>query len=276
MPWGRAVRGLPCLLLALACQRAEFVCERCSAAGQTGWRLNEPVVLEFSAPVEPGLVSAEAVRVYAVEHGRPVPGRFEVAGPVVRFWPRHPTRPDGADAGLQPGMEYGIEVPGLPRVGAIRDREGRLLAAGFQARFSTRPPLADPQASELYIDPQPGEPPTLMTTHLLLNPSGLLEFSEPLQPAALAAARFRLQGPWDRTGAPELTARLVANDPHARVELALEEPLPAPAEADQDYWLLLPVESLRDFGGMPLSTAREDAYVAVTFAATGASTHADH
>src|SRR6185369_734851 len=91
-----AVAGL--LALAAGCARSgplRLVALDCGSPD--GARLNQPLVLRFSGPVDPGSVRATSVRVVRARDGAPAEGRFVVDGAIVTFLPRAPCRADRSE-----------------------------------------------------------------------------------------------------------------------------------------------------------------------------------
>lgn len=249
-------------LLLCGCAREPFALREAPDPGKA-LRLNEPIVLSFSRAIAPGSRLPSSLRLVHASDGRDVAGCWRVDGATATFAPTPPCAPDLADAAFAPGEELVLELVGLPRMTALRSQDGAGLAAGATWRLVALPATAHWQerpAPELFVDPLPG-PPALLTRPARLEGDRLvLRFSEPLDPRALARARFWLHGPWSRASDPSdnprMTARRIDAQGETVVELTLDPatPLPmplAPGSADE-LSLRLEPELLQDLGGAPL------------------------
>jgi hypothetical protein len=149
--------------------------------------------------VSPATVQVRAQNIKATGYSIQVPGTFQVAGSVIRFYPRLPTHlrdpsdPAGgfyqpgtprddatANAGFQPSKNHQITVVGNPSIGAIRSAAGRALNRTYQARFTTsaETPKTDAFTIDTYSDaPPPG-----------------FEFSNPPDKVASAADQYARHG----------------------------------------------------------------------------------
>jgi hypothetical protein len=122
---------------------------------------NHIVTMKFTQPIDPVTVKPASIQVrqqnatntgYSID----VPGSFQVAGAIVRFYPRLPTHlrdPKQADgsfyqpgtpqddatnnAGFQPLENYQITIIGNPHSEALQSTKGRSLNKNYQARFTT-------------------------------------------------------------------------------------------------------------------------------------------
>jgi hypothetical protein len=248
------------------CAPGDFALVGHDLGPEGGARLDQPLVFSFNDALDPGSVRDAALRVVRERDGDVVPGTLRADGATLQFRPRLPTAVDLSDAGLQPGERYRVEMPGLPMLRVLRGLERGALAQGRILEFRTidvaalgGAPLPECPPEALFVDPVPGAP------DLLADPGGpprledgrvTLRFTEPLDPRALAKARFWLKGPWSRTlRAPEnprMAARLVDNQEGAVVELVLERPPPAPIDGRESYAVLLEPKHLRDLAGREL------------------------
>jgi hypothetical protein len=87
--------------------------------------LNDPVVVQFSASVDPSTVRADTIQIrQGPNYGLQAPGRYEVRGPLVTFFPRLPVRADLADCGVLPSSNYRVTIPGLPSSTTVRAAKG--------------------------------------------------------------------------------------------------------------------------------------------------------
>ena len=154
-----------------------------NVSGLDGVYQNSVVEITFTADVDPVSVNPAVFQVRqrnATGTGftKQVPGTFQVAGNVVRFYPRLPThlrdplsstdafysagtpRDDANEnAGLKPSTAYQVYLIGGATPDAIRSVSGRKLARSQTARFSTTPtsPKSDAFTIETYGDaPPPG------------------------------------------------------------------------------------------------------------------------
>ncbi len=259
-------------LAAVACAREPFVLLSSDLGSATGARLNQPLILAFSAELEPGSRSEESLRVVRVRDDQPVAGNWRIEGATATFLPCPPTTIDLADVAFAPGESLRLEIRGLPSFAALRGASAGPLERGAAIDFHALVVAGDwrtRSGAELFIDPVPGPPELLERSITLVDGHATLRFSEPLDPRALAKARFWLCGAWSRAGHPTdnplLQARLVRNRDRAEVELAVtvDAPPPSPLRAGDACDLLLEPEALCDLVGQPLAQngMKSDAYV---------------
>ncbi len=252
----RLALAIPLAAGAIGCSREPFRCVTPLANGERLVRLNEPLRLDFSAPVDPASVAAGAVRAVRDGDGVALAGRWRCEGATLTFVPAAPTRADLADAAWAPASVIRVEVVGLPRLVALRSGSGEGLAEGFTLRRPVAGRPADwhaAPAAELFCDPRPGPPELVTRTARLVAGRIELRFSEPLDPRTLAAARFRLHGPWSRESHPDdnpdMAATLLENGEAAVVALELRSgtTLPMPVDAATPLELRFePKDALRD------------------------------
>ena len=132
-----------------------------SVGGFDGVYQNEVVEYTFTTAVDPSSISHAVFQVRqknATGTGftKQVPGTFQSAGAIVRFFPRLPTHlrdpasPTGEfyqpgtalddaeeNAGFRPSTDYECRVIGAPSVQAARSTKGRRLDKTYSARFRT-------------------------------------------------------------------------------------------------------------------------------------------
>lgn len=138
--------------------------------GET-WRINRPIEMEFSRPVDFSTVSTTTIRITSTS-GLPASGVFsqklldtdgdgiaDTVEPTVIIWqPACPILPDFSDAGLRPGgFSYQLVVTGIDRspINVVRSTAGRELRV-TQVRDFTTPLSSDP--SVIFIDPVSASP----------------------------------------------------------------------------------------------------------------------
>lgn len=221
-----------------------------------GIYLNEPLVLHFSAPLDPLSVTRESVRIRAADGGPAAHGVFEVDGERLRFRPDAPLEPTLSDGGLRPGTTYVVELAGFPRPDGLRARDGRALESSYRWTFRTAAP-----GEPLFADQTP-----LASSLLQLDRARFgrdepirLSCAEPLDPTTLDAENFQLYFlSAERRSIDEpvqripLRARLVSNaEPGvsgggARIELRADK---GAFEVGQYRLAITPGTGLRDFGG---------------------------
>jgi Big-like domain-containing protein len=247
------------LLAAAGCMRgAPLELLRHDAGPAGGARLNQPIVLTFDQPIDPGSVRAETIRVVRARDGAPVPGRLAVAETIVTFSPRAACCADLTDGGFQPGERYRVEVPGLPRLAGVRSIEGALLEGGVAFEFATVSAAVTAPAAELFVDANPGVKPRFEPSALLADGRARLHFSKPLDPRSVPEARFWFHGPWSKESQPKMDLRfkatLVENDVDAVIELAVDEALPIPLDpAEKNYYVKVELSKLREISGAELN-----------------------
>ncbi|MBL8899479.1 MAG: hypothetical protein JNM84_17715 [Planctomycetes bacterium] len=106
-------------------------------------RLNDALWLRFSAPVDPGTLRPETIRIARLVAGEPstenVAGTYRLIGRgnVVAFVPEVPLRPDLEDGGLKPDSMYRVRIAGYPRPDGLRALEGQLLEESAVIEFRT-------------------------------------------------------------------------------------------------------------------------------------------
>jgi hypothetical protein len=260
-----ALRSLPiaaALLATAGCTRgAPLELLRYDAGPAGGARLNEPIVLAFSSPIDPGSVRAESVRVVRAGDGAAVPGRLTVAAASVTFAPKLACRPDLSDGGLHPGERYRVEVPGLPRLACVRSLDGALLDGGVSFEFATVAAACNAPAAELFVDPSPGVRPRFEPSVLLADGRARLRFSKPLDPRTVPETKFWFKGPWQLDALPKMNplfkATLVENDGEAVIELAVEGAPPIPLDPqEKSYAVEVELSKLREISGIDLKTLK--------------------
>ncbi|HEU4394372.1 MAG TPA: Ig-like domain-containing protein, partial [Planctomycetota bacterium] len=118
--------------------------------------LNRPVVIQFSARLDPESARADTIQVRrGPNYSAQVAGSYEVRGPMVVFRPRLPTLADLSDSGLQGNTGYRVVIPGYPSVATVRSDRGKPHAKLFTADFHTSiDPSLHFTASE-YLDAPP-------------------------------------------------------------------------------------------------------------------------
>ncbi|MBK9388437.1 MAG: hypothetical protein IPN34_26760 [Planctomycetes bacterium] len=115
----------------------------CDQAGRDSLHLNTELWLRFSAPVDPGTLRPETIRIARLEAGEPssaiVAGRYRLIGRgnVIAFVPDVPLRPDLEDGGLRPDSTYRVRIAGYPRPDGLRALGGELLAESAVFEFRT-------------------------------------------------------------------------------------------------------------------------------------------
>jgi len=256
-----AVAGL--LALAAGCARSgplRLVALDCGSPD--GARLNQPLVLRFSGPVDPGSVRATSVRVVRARDGAPAEGRFVVDGAIVTFLPRAPCRADLSDGAFQRGESWRVEVPALPVLACVRAAGGELLDRGGAAGFTVTSAPVDAPAEQLFFDADPGVAGRLDPAARLVGDRTRIHLSKPIDPRSLADTVFWFHGPWTLDARPKVDpkfrATLVENDVDAVIELALAGPPPEPFEPkekrdpkERDYEVEFENGKLRDLSGAP-------------------------
>lgn len=132
--------------------------------------IDERIVLQFSGPVDPSSVGPDTIQIRSVSSIFTVPARgsFVTLGNRVEFVPEFPARADLGDAGLVPGEEYRVLVPGGPTGSVVRSAHGERLADFFETCFTVK------TDEPLLLDPVPG-PPSITTLGLDLDGDGVLD-----------------------------------------------------------------------------------------------------
>jgi len=250
-----AVAGL--LALAAGCARGgPLRLVACDCGSPDGAKLNQPIVLRFSGPVDPGSVRATSIRVVRARDGAPVPGRFAIDGAIVTFLPRVPCLPDLSDVAFQRGESYRVEVPALPVLACVRALDGDLLDGGGASSFRITDAPLDAPAERLFFDAAPGVAARQELATTLVGDRARIRLSKPIDPRTLADAVFWFRGPWTLTARkevdPKFRASLVENDVEAVIELVLATPPPVPLEAsEKSYEVECDNGKFRDLSGAP-------------------------
>lgn len=125
-------------------------------------RLTERLLLRFTAPVDPGTLRPETIRITRLAFGETsaedVRGTYRLVGrgDVVAFVPQVPLRADLSDGGLRPDSSYFVRIAGYPRPDGLRALDGRLLEESATFAFRT---VGRGQVRELFSlgDPWPGD-----------------------------------------------------------------------------------------------------------------------
>ena len=227
--------------------------------------LNRPVVIQFSARLDPAFARADTIQVRrGPNYAAQVAGSYEVRGPMVVFRPRSPTLPDLSDSGLQGSTSYRVVIPGYPSVATVLSETGKPHAKLFTADFHT---ASDPNfhftASE-YLDAPPPRvdctvPADVLPAAPWVDPSGAVQVPVaspirlvmnrvPLHPATLTPDSVQLVMTEFR-GAPASTriaGRAVLEQDLSRVTLTFE---PAVALPDNSRFALRVDRSVTDLTG---------------------------
>jgi len=127
----------------------------------SGVRINAPLELTFSAPVDPASVNPDSIRIFTTtttteqpDPGAPAIGVFLVSGNVVRFLPKVPKEADLSDAGLRIGFRYAIQVPAAPDVIAtVLTTEGKPVEVSFSEEFTTLNQTILPAPGDITAEP---------------------------------------------------------------------------------------------------------------------------
>lgn len=163
-------------------------------------RLNEPIAIRFSSPVDPRSVR-ESSFVVGPAVGRPARGELRVGDDTIVFVPQVPLEPTFEDAGVEAGKRYRVSLVGFPARLGIRATNGDPLESSFETSIVIFQPPADSNGFEAFVDPEPGSPPRLINGAALrvagasVAPGGAvaLEFSEPLAPRSVTPDAFDLR-----------------------------------------------------------------------------------
>lgn len=174
-------------------------------------RLNDDVILEFTAPIDPSTLTRDAVALVDEDTGSVARGRWIVDGRTLRFSPAAPRQANLLDGGLQPGATYELRLAGFPSVSGLRSADGHGLARPLVKKLEVvslgpgRPLLRDASpdvARRLELRPdQLGADPS---RPLPWNSALLVACSEPIDPRTLDASDFEIapMGGSEATGGP--------------------------------------------------------------------------
>jgi hypothetical protein len=124
------------------------------------WRINRPIVIQFSDPIDFSSISLNTVNIRTTT-GVQIPGvgTFRLQAPETLVWqPNCPTRDDLSDAGLLPGgVGYQLEIKGRDSSGiAVKSQSGISLRTTQRRTFVTP---ASSLASAAFTDTRPEGPP---------------------------------------------------------------------------------------------------------------------
>ncbi|MCZ6792028.1 MAG: Ig-like domain-containing protein [Planctomycetota bacterium] len=169
-----------------------------SVAGFDGVSLNEIIKFEFSEILDPDTVRPDTINIReGPNYGKQVPGFFRVDGNEVLFFPRLPTLPDLSDSGMQPGKDYRVTLPGVPKVATVRSFANDRLRKDKVETFATAIAGSKNLFIDNFLDPIPPKV-------LFVNPAdgaiGVPAASEitvtfnrrPLHPATITESNIRL------------------------------------------------------------------------------------
>jgi hypothetical protein len=243
--------------------------------GASGVFLNERILLDFSAPLDPASLHARSARVVDAL-GRAARGQWTVQGARLTFTPDPVLSAALDDGGYRPGETYRVELAGFPRPDGLRAGDGAPLERGAAWEFRVVHPDDGARRGFLFEDASmdTGHPLVLRSERIAPREPILVEGGEPVDPSTLFAEDFVLLVWRSGEGAanevnPEqaagmaarvpLGARLVDNrerrpPPSQGTTLIELQPLePLRAGPDAIYQLHLAQGArLRDFGGHPV------------------------
>jgi hypothetical protein len=163
------------------------------APGFAGVRLNSPLEITFSAPVEEGTVNQDSIRIFTTtttleqpDPGAPAIGEFVVMGNVVRFLPVLPQALQAqllTDAGLRIGFTYTIQIPASPDViEPVRTIEGDPNVVSYSEFFTTLNQTILPAPGDVPADPN------LNSLQLFFIDEGIENGADPCPRSALPPA----------------------------------------------------------------------------------------
>ncbi|MHC4938819.1 MAG: hypothetical protein ACYTHK_07620 [Planctomycetota bacterium] len=153
----------------------------------SGVRINAPLELTMSAPVDPASVTTDSVRIFTTttttdqpDPGAPAIGDFVVNGNVIRFLPRIPRNADLSDAGLRIGFRYAVQVPAAPDIVApVLTTEGDPMVVPFSEEFTTLNQTILPAPGDITAEPN------LSVLHQYFIDEGIENGSDPCDRATL-------------------------------------------------------------------------------------------
>ncbi|MEQ8766865.1 MAG: Ig-like domain-containing protein [Planctomycetota bacterium] len=162
--------------------------------------VNEPLIFEFSVPIDPSSVSFDTLQIVRPDTGEFAPGTFEVQGARVIFRPDVTFDRANPAAGLSFGFafdtRYLVAIPGQPRENLIRSVSGAQIREGATMAFQTAAAGAEDNPFDFFpgtpkvtlIEPE-GQPdptnPEIIVTEVPVDSQVVLEFSEPVNPATV-------------------------------------------------------------------------------------------
>lgn len=168
-----------------------------SVGDSAGVALNTVLEFEFDRPLDPDTVRPDTIRIRSGPNfGAQVPGTYETDGETVRFYPRLPVRADLSDAGLAPGRDYRVTLPGAPDVATVRSSTNDRLGAQTEVSFRTSQP-----GGNLFTDnARDPIPPRVVSVNPADGATGVptaaeltLHFNRrPLHPATVTASNVHL------------------------------------------------------------------------------------
>ena len=170
-----------------------------------GVALNEIIKFEFTEVLQPDSVRPDTIQVReGPNYGKQVPGEFRVDGDTVWFYPTLPTKPTVAGAtgeviyaGLKPGTNYQVTLPGAPKVAVVRNFVDSPLRKQWRERFRTAAAGSSLLYVDNFLDPLPAavrfcNPPS-GSTNVDSDMEILLTFTRrPLNPATVSRNTVRL------------------------------------------------------------------------------------
>jgi hypothetical protein len=163
------------------------------APGFAGVRLNSPLEITFSAPVDEMTVNQDSIRIFTTtttteqpDPGAPAIGEFIVAGNVVRFLPAIPQAIAAqvlSDSGLRIGFTYTIQIPASPDViEPVRTTEGKPNVVSYAEFFTTLNQTILPAPGDIPADPN------LNSLQLFFIDEGIENGVDPCPRSAMAPA----------------------------------------------------------------------------------------
>jgi len=252
-----------CLLGGCVPESGPFEVVAFEQEGRGDVKLNEPLVFRFSGPVDPTSVDSTTVMI-ADDQGIPARGAWRTTGSEARFLPAHPSDAEYAGAGLRFGRRYRVVFAGYPMHGTVLSPGGSVLARRAVFGFSTIEQAAVRDLYGAFVDLSPAAGPRLLSVNgvpieeipyqgleISAEDGFVLEFSEPLHPAAVLDGALRLHAP-DEEGVPTggagvvpLICSFVSRSDNCGVRARPADPL----ERGRKYNLNSESILFRDFGG---------------------------
>ncbi len=150
----------------------------------SGVALNTPIILTYSAPIDPQSVTLDTLRIT----GNPNPqfDRTIVDGAVIAVLPQTPSFSDYSDVGLAPGTTYTVSMPTFPAIDTIESTSGKPLLEAETYNFTTTPTITfvEPRRAFLYgVPPSAGG--TSDTEGCLQNSQNALYVSPTVDPSVV-------------------------------------------------------------------------------------------
>jgi hypothetical protein len=144
--------------------------------GQSDFHLNDPIVITFTAPVDPASANSNTIQI-ADPNGASPMGRFEVRDNEVWFWPQYPP-------GFSAMQTYTVSMPAFPITPSLMSTEGCPLIKTYSFQFTTGSDITPDTTNPYVISVDPPD----NATGVARDTNITITFSEPIDSATVQSA----------------------------------------------------------------------------------------